>query len=655
MKFQLLSKFEPAGDQPQAIAKLTKNLQNNKKYQTLLGITGSGKTFTMANIIQNLQKPTLVISHNKTLAAQLAGEFREFFPKNAVHYFVSYYDYYQPESYIPQTDSYIEKKTKINAEIERLRHAATQSLLSQSDVIITASVSCIYGLGSPEDYAKMTEEFKIGAKKLSLKEILIQLIKIQYQRNDYEFSRRSFRLRGDSLEIHPSSADEIIKIDFFGDEIEKITRIDLLTHRKIEELKEVSIFPAKHWLVSEKRMLDFFPAIKEELKTRINYFKKKKKLLEAQRIQQKTNFDLEMLEQTGYCNGVENYSRYLTGRAPGQPPYTLIDYFPKNFLLFIDESHMTIPQINGMYAGDFSRKSTLIEYGFRLPSALDNRPLKFNEFEKKLKQAIFVSATPGAYEMKKSQIIEQLVRPTGLLDPVIEIRPIKNQIQDLIKEIQKRVQKKQRVLITTLTKKMAENLSAFLKEKNIKVHYLHSEIETLDRLETLKKLRQGKYDVIVGINLLREGLDLPEVSLVIILDADKEGFLRSKTSLIQTMGRAARHQEGKVIMYADIITQSMQGAMQETERRRKTQIAFNKKHNITPRSITKKIKDIFPELTKIKKEKFNFDKLPKEELKYMIENLESAMELCAQNLEFEQAAKIRDEIKILEHSLKRKK
>lgn len=607
MQFKLISKFKPTGDQPEAIAKLVEGLKNGYRDQTLLGVTGSGKTFTMAGIIEKIQKPTLIISHNKTLAAQLYGEFKRFFPENAVHYFVSYYDYYQPEAYIPQTDTYIEKEATINEEIDRLRHAATQSLLNRRDVLIVASVSCIYGLGERADYEAMSQHFQVG-QKIKRNQLLRNLVKIQYARDDKEFKRGSFRVKGENIDIHLATGEGVVKITMFGETIEKIAIYNIRPGQDAplwsaeyqkqhgQELKEVAILPAKHFMTSEEKMRRALKTIRRELKLRLKELIKQGKEIEAYRLEKKTNYDLEMIEEIGYCNGIENYSRHFTGRAPGEPPETLIDFFPtftkasadkpKDYLMFIDESHATIPQIRGMYAGDQSRKQTLVDFGFRLPSARDNRPFNFQEFNTKLKQAIYVSATPAEYEIKNSkQIVEQLIRPTGLLDPEIEVRPNKGQIQDLIQEIKIRTAKSQRTLVTTLTKRMAEELAAYLAEQNIKVQYLHSEIETLERVDILRDLRLGKYDVLVGINLLREGLDLPEVSLVAILDADMSGFLRTETSLIQTMGRAARHLNGKVIMYGDKITPAMRYAINETKRRRRTQELYNKKHGITPRQI----------------------------------------------------------------------
>ena len=596
MKFKLVSKFKPTGDQPQAIAKLTDGLNKGFRDQTLLGVTGSGKTFTMAGVIEKIQKPTLIISHNKTLAAQLYGEFRQFFPNNAVHYFVSHYDYYQPEAYLPQTDTYIEKEATINEEIDRLRHAATQSLLNRQDVLIVASVSCIYGLGERADYEAMGRQFSVG-QAIKRNQLLRELVAIQYNRDETEFKRGSFQAKGDTISIHLATGEAVVKIIMIGNLIEKIS---LLSGRLIKgkpvvplvrggdaEMKSIKILPAKHFMTPESRMILALKNIRAELDNRLKKLKKQGKIIEAYRLEKKTNYDLEMMEEVGYCNGIENYSRHLSGRAPGRPPATLIDFFPKNFLMFIDESHVSLPQIRGMYAGDQSRKQTLVDFGFRLPSARDNRPLNFEEFNEKIKQVIYVGATPTEYEIKNSrQVVEQLIRPTGLLDPEIEVRPSQGQIQNLIKEIKIRSEKGQRTLVTTLTKRMAEELSNYLAEQRIKVQYLHSDVETLERVDILRDLRLGKYDVLVGINLLREGLDLPEVSLVVILDADMAGFLRTETSLIQTMGRAARHLEGRVIMYADKITPAMRYAINETKRRRQTQELYNKKHGITPRQIT---------------------------------------------------------------------
>lgn len=655
-RFKLHSSFKPTGDQPQAIKELVQGLKNGLRYQTLLGVTGSGKTFTMANVINQIQKPTLVISHNKTLAAQLYSEFLNFFPHNAVCYFVSYYDYYQPEAYVPQTDTYIAKETDINEEIDRLRQVATSSLLSRRDVLIVASVSCIYGLGDPQDYKTIACYLNQGEEK-NRRNILAELIDIQYERNDYDFGRGKIRVRGDTLDIFPSYADNPYRIEFAEDKIKKIYQFDFLTGNQITNQEKLVIYPAKHFVTPHEKLSLAIKNIRRELEERVKFFKKRGQDLEAQRIKQRTEFDLEMLEETGYCQGIENYSRHLSFRKPGEPPQTLIDYFPSDYLLIIDESHMTIPQIGGMYNGDRSRKKTLVDYGFRLPSALDNRPLKFTEFENKVNQVIYTSATPGPYELKKSQkIVEQIIRPTGLLDPEIEVRPTQNQIEDLIQEIKERKKKKQRVLITTLSKKLAEDLSDYLNDIGIKAQYLHYEIDTLERVKTLNRLRMGKYDVVVGINLLREGLDLPEVSLVIILDADKEGFLRSDWSLIQVMGRAARHVEGKVIMYADKITKSMKKAIQETERRRRIQKEYNLKNKIKPQSIVKKInqEETLTSEDKFKKE-LDLTKIDKQEIKYLIKNLEDQMNLAAQNLEFEKAAFFRDEIKKIKNILKRKK
>ncbi len=662
-KFILQSKFKPAGDQPRAITGLLASLKAKNRFQTLLGVTGSGKTFTMANVITAINKPTLIISHNKTLAAQLASEFQEFFPNNAVHYFVSYYDYYQPEAYIPRSDTYIEKETQINEEIDRLRNAATQSLLTRKDVLIVASVSCIYGLGNPENYLDLS--FKLELKqKLKRDSLLRRLTDLQYHRNDFDLQRGSFRVQGDIIEIILSSEDTIIRIEMFGDEIENLERLDALTGELVEKLKEFIIFPAKHFVTPEEKLKDAAEKIREEMLSRVKELKKQNKLLEAQRIEQRTNFDLEMLTNTGFVSGIENYSRHMEDREPGSPPSTLIDYFPGDFLLFIDESHQTVPQIGAMYEGDRSRKQTLIDYGFRLPSALDNRPLKFEEFEKKINQCIFVSATPSLFEINhcieqdkklktkrlalNPSIVEQLIRPTGLLDPTIEIKPIKNQVDDLLERILERVKQKQRVLVATLTKRMAEELTEYLKEDGIKVQYLHSDVDTFERLEILRDLRLGVFDVLVGINLLREGLDLPEVSLVAILDADKEGFLRSETFFMQMMGRAARHVEGHVVMYADKITGSMQRAIEETTRRREVQIKYNKDHHITPKTIIKKIAETRLSGAKEKLEEKDArdpSQMDKQELKFYLDELNEQMDLASKNLEFELAAKIRDRIK----------
>ena len=659
MKFKLTSKFKPAGDQPQAIEKLVKGLKKNFRYQTLLGVTGSGKTFTMANIVDRIQKPTLIISHNKTLAAQLASEFVDFFPHNAVHYFVSYYDYYQPEAYIPRSDTYIEKETQINEEIDKLRNAATQSLLSRKDVLIVASVSCIYGLGSPADYLDLSIHLKQGLK-IKREKLLRRLTDLQFTRSDAVLTRGTYRVRGDVLELIPASEELVYRIDFYGDVIEKIISRDQLKGVSFPKQKELTIFPAKHFVTPREKLVKAVENIRVELEKQIKIFKDQGKLLEAQRIEQRTNFDIEMMLETGYVNGVENYSRQLDFRKPGEPPSTLLDYFPDDFLLFIDESHMTVPQINGMYEGDRTRKQTLVNYGFRLPSAMDNRPLQFNEFKKRTGQTIFVSATPKAdYELKiSSQVAEQLIRPTGLLDPDVEIRKTENQVSDLMKEIKKRTEKHQRVLVTTLTKNMAEELSSHLAEFGIKIHYLHSEIDTLQRLEILRDLRLGVYDVVVGINLLREGLDLPEVSLVAILDADKEGFLRSETSLIQTMGRAARHSEGRVIMYADRMTGSMKRAIEEVKRRRKLQKQYNEKHGITPQSIIKSVQDtrLAGKKEQLEESKeFNIKNLTKSEIAYLIDELRDQMDLAAKNLEFEKAVELRDQITAIRKSINQKR
>jgi len=647
--FKLVSEYQPQGDQPKAIRELVDGLDSGLPKQTLLGVTGSGKTYTMAKIIAEVNRPTLVIAHNKTLAAQLYGEFKEFFPENAVEYFVSYYDYYQPEAYIAHTDTYIEKDAQINEEIEKLRHSATSALLERRDVIIVASVSCIYGLGSPEDYREQTLSLRVG-QIYDRDFILRKLVDIQYERNDVNFVRGTFRVRGDVIEILPASvAEKAIRIELFGDEIDRILEIDVLTGEILGQRKHVSIFPASHYVTAPEYLEIALKNIEAELELRLKEFKEQDKLLEAQRIEQRTRYDLEMIREVGFCTGIENYSRHLTGRQPGEPPYTLLDYFPEDFLVFIDESHVTVPQIGGMYEGDRSRKTNLVNFGFRLPSALDNRPLKFPEFEEKVNQVIFVTATPGPYELEKSnQIVEQIIRPTGLVDPEIEVRPVKGQIDDLYDEIRLRVERDERVLITTLTKKMAEDLTDYFKELGLRVRYLHSEIKTIERMEILRDLRLGEFDVLVGINLLREGLDLPEVSLVAILDADKEGFLRSERSLIQTIGRAARNAHGKVIMYADVITGSMKKAIDETNRRRKIQMEFNKTHNITPQTIKKSVRDVIeatqvaekgPEYT-ISQDKI--DSMTKKELQKYIIELEKEMHQAARDLQFEKAAQLRD-------------
>lgn len=643
-KFQLKSDYKPKGDQPTAIAQLSEGLNDGVKEQTLLGVTGSGKTFTMANVIQEQQKPTLILSHNKTLAAQLYGEFKRFFPDNAVHYFVSYFDYYQPEAYIARSDTFIEKDSAINEEIDRLRHAATSALLSRRDVIIVASVSCIYGIGSVDDYGEMAVEVNKGERRVRDK-FLRQLTDIQYSRNDIDFQRGTFRVRGDVVDIFPAGEEIAYRVDFFGDEIDRVTKVDPLTGEILANLDSAKIFPGSHYVTPQDKLKVALGKISSELEKRLAQFKQEGKLLEAQRLNQRTQFDLEMLEQTGFVKGIENYSRYLTNREPGEQPATLMDYFPDDFLLFVDESHMTIPQVRGMYNGDRARKEVLVDHGFRLPSALDNRPLTFTEFEKHINKAIYVSATPAEYELSRStEPAQQLIRPTGLIDPPIEVRPIEGQIDDLINEIRDTVNKRQRVLVTTLTKRMAEDLTDYLKDINIKVTYLHSDVDTLDRTDILRDLRLGTYDVVVGINLLREGLDLPEVSLVAILDADKEGFLRSEQALIQTVGRAARHEEGRVVMYADRITGSMQRTIDETNRRRKIQKAHNKKHGITPKGIAKEIeKGLRPDLPEeAKKAKLDLKKIPKDEYKHLVKDLSAQMDMASANLEFEKAAELRD-------------
>jgi excinuclease ABC subunit B len=646
--FQLVSEFGMMGDQPQAVDKLARGLEDGYKHQTLLGVTGSGKTFTMANVIARAGRPALVISHNKTLAAQLYSEFKEFFPRNAVEYFVSYYDYYQPEAYIPQTDTYIEKDSDINDEIDKLRHAATRALFERRDVVIVASVSCIYGLGSPEEYYNFMLTIKKG-ETYNRSKLLHRLIDKQYERNDIDFSRGKFRVRGDTLEIQPAYEELALRIDFFGDDVERIIQVDPLTGEILSQLDSISIYPAKHFVTSADKLAVAIDAIQKELQERIAVLKGEGKLLEAARLESRTNYDMEMLREAGYCAGVENYSRHLLGRPAGSPPWTLLDYFPDDFLLFIDESHMSIPQIHGMWGGDRSRKQTLVDFGFRLPSALDNRPLSFEEFEQRVGQSVYVSATPGPWERRVSQqVAEQLVRPTGLLEPTIEIKPTKGQVDDLMDEIKKRVDRGERCLVTTLTKRMAEELADYLIEMGVKTHYLHSEVVTLERIEILRDLRLGIYDVVVGINLLREGLDLPEVSLVAILDADKEGYLRSEGALIQTMGRAARHVDGHVIMYADKVTDSMDRAIKETQRRRGIQEAFNKEHGITPQGIRKAIKDITERVKAVADEHAHYEAMPvpalKEDIARLIKDLESQMRAAAKNLEFEKAALLRDRI-----------
>ena len=657
-EFKIQSKFKPTGDQPKAIDTLVQSIESGNRGQTLLGVTGSGKTFTMANIIERTQKPTLILAHNKTLAAQLCAEFKEFFPDNIVEYFVSYYDYYQPEAYVPQTDTFIEKDASINDEIDKLRHSATSALLERRDVIIVASVSCIYGLGNPEEYKKLTISLRPGMIK-DRDEVIKKLIEIQYERNDIDFARGTFRVRGDNLDIIPSSSSSKgIRIEFFGDEIDRIREFDVLTGNIIGERQHVSITPASHFAASEETLEKSIKVIEDELEDRLKVLTAEDKILEAQRLKQRTNYDIEMIREMGYCQGIENYSRILDGRMPGTPPQTLLDYFPEDFLMFIDESHVTLPQVRAMYAGDRSRKTSLVEFGFRLPCAFDNRPLKFSEFESKINQVVFVSATPGEYELDHSEIVaEQIIRPTGLLDPVIEIRPIQGQIDDLYGEIQRTVQRGFRVLITTLTKRMAEDLTKYLKDLNVKATYMHSDIDTLERMKIIRELRLGEVDVLIGINLLREGLDIPEVALVAILDADKEGFLRSETSLIQTIGRAARNSESKVIMYADNITKSMDKSIKETERRRVIQMEYNEEHNITPTTVIKGVRDII-EATKVSEEKENYEDEVKKAAKKdipiekLIEQYEEEMKEAAKNLQFERAAELRDIIKDLKENSK---
>lgn len=655
MEFKLHSKFKPTGDQPQAIDKLANGLENGKNHQILKGVTGSGKTFTMANIIQKVQRPTLVIAHNKTLAYQLASEFREFFPENAVEFFVSYYDYYQPEAYVVQSDTYIEKDSSINEELDKLRHSATMSLFERRDVIIVSSVSCIYGLGDPIDYENLVISLRPGMEK-DRTEVMKKLIDIQYVRNDINFTRGTFRVRGDSLDIfQASSGEKSVRIEFFGDEIDRITEIDALTGEIVGERNHVAIYPASHYATTQKKVEKAIVTIEEELEDRLKYFKDNNKLLEAQRLEQRTRYDIEMLKEMGFCTGIENYSRHMSQRKPGSRPYTLIDYFPKDFVTMIDESHVTVPQIGGMYEGDRSRKTSLVDYGFRLPSALDNRPLRFNEFESMMNQVIYVSATPGKYEKAKTnEVVEQIIRPTGLLDPKIEVRPTKGQIDDLVSEINKTIEKGERVLITTLTKKMSEDLTRYLEDLDIKVTYLHSDIDTIERMEIIRDLREGKYDVLVGINLLREGLDLPEVSLIAILDADKEGFLRSETSLIQTIGRAARNSNGHVIMYGDTITRSMDVAITETNRRREIQEEYNEEHNITPTTINKSVrKRIQNTFVAEENESYDVNKVTefsKDEIEVIIENLNTEMLKAAEELDFERAATLRDQIRNLKNT-----
>lgn len=656
-KFKIHSKFKPTGDQPEAIKTISDAIKRNEKFSTLLGVTGSGKTFTMANIIENVNKPTLILAHNKTLAAQLYGEFKEFFPENAVEYFVSYYDYYQPEAYVASSDTYIEKDASINDEIDKLRHSATAALLERRDVIIISSVSCIYGLGDPKDYKEMMLSLRPGDEK-DRDDVIKRLIEIQYERNDINFTRGTFRVRGDVLEIFPAGDDEkAIRVEFFGDEIDRITEIDYITGKIVGTRSHVAIFPASHYVTTPERIEEAIKRIEAELEERIQYFKERDMLLEAQRIEQRTNYDIEMLKEIGFCQGIENYSRHLTGRAEGEKPYTLMDFFPDDFLMIVDESHVTIPQVRGMYAGDRSRKGSLIDNGFRLPSAYDNRPLNFEEFEENINQIVFTTATPGPYEIQHSTTFaEQIIRPTGLLDPEIDVRPIENQIDNLVHEIHSVIEKGERVLVTTLTKKMSEDLTDYLKEIGIKVKYLHSDIATLERTEIIRDLRMGKFDVLIGINLLREGLDIPEVSLIAILDADKEGFLRSETSLIQTIGRAARNEHGRVIMYADKITDSMRNAIDETKRRREIQDAYNKEHGIIPKTVKKDIRAAI-EATQAAEEEVVYGIKETDdinELKANVAKLTEEMMEAAKNLQFERAAELRDKLKELEEKIAKK-
>ena len=658
-EYKLQTKYQPTGDQPRAIARLTEGIERGEKYQTLLGVTGSGKTFTMANLIKNTGKTTLVLAHNKTLAAQLFSEFKQFFPENEVHYFVSYFDFYQPEAYIASSDTYIEKDSRINEEIDRLRHAATSALLTHRDVIIVASVSCIYGIGSPGDYAEMSIRLSLG-QRYKHDKFLRHLSDIQYHRNDLDFARGNFRVRGDTVDIYPSGRETAYRVEFFGDEVERILEIDPLTGEIVGYPQQVTIFPTSHYVTPEQKMKQTIEQIRQEYQVRLKYFEDHQKYLEAQRLTQRIKYDLEMLEQTGFVKGIENYSRYLTGRAPGEQPATLLDYFPDDFLLLVDESHMTIPQVRGMYNGDRARKETLVEYGFRLPSALDNRPLTFAEFESHIDQAVFVSATPGEYELVHSkEPVEQVIRPTGLLDPEIELRPSEHQVDDLMNEIRLRIRKHQRTLVTTLTKRMAEDLTEFLVEAGVKTAYIHSDVGTLERSDILRELREGVYDVLVGINLLREGLDLPEVSLVAIIDADKEGFLRSESALIQTIGRAARHVEGKVIMYGDKVTGAMRYAIDETERRRVIQSRYNEEHGITPHSVNKLIDEglraVIPVDESKARPKLNLNKIPTDEYQHLISELTGQMEIAAANLEFEQAAELRDTISEIKQRLAQSK
>ena len=655
-EFKLKAPYKPTGDQPQAIAELVKGFKEGNQCQTLLGVTGSGKTFTMANVIQQLQKPTLVIAHNKTLAAQLYGEFKEMFPDNAVEYFVSYYDYYQPEAYVPSSDTYIAKDSSVNEEIDKLRLSATAALIERRDVIVIASVSCIYGLGEPENFEQMMVSLRPGMEK-DRDEVLRQLIDIQYDRNDMDFKRGTFRVRGDTVEVVPADrGDTAIRVEFFGDEIDRISEIDMLTGEIKNTLNHIAIFPASHYVVPKERMEKAIKNIEIELEEQVKYFKGEDKLLEAQRIAERTNFDIEMMRETGFCSGIENYSRHLAGLAPGQPPNTLMDYFPDDFIIMIDESHKTVPQIGGMYHGDQSRKRTLVEYGFRLPSALDNRPLSFEEFENKIDQVMFVSATPGKYEEEHELLrAEQVIRPTGLLDPEVEVRPVEGQIDDLIGEVNKEIANKHKILITTLTKRMAEDLTDYMRELGIRVRYLHSDIDTLERTEIVRDMRLDVFDVLVGINLLREGLDIPEITLVAILDADKEGFLRSETSLIQTIGRAARNAEGHVIMYADTITDSMRAALDETQRRREVQMAYNEEHGITPKTIQKAVRDLISVSRKVAASELQMEKDPEsmseKELEKLIKELEKQMKKAAADLNFEAAAELRDKLIELKKTL----
>ena len=654
--FELVSEYKPTGDQPQAIIELVEGFKEGNQCQTLLGVTGSGKTFTMANVIQQLNKPTLIIAHNKTLAAQLYGEFKEFFPNNAVEYFVSYYDYYQPEAYVPSSDTYIAKDSSVNEEIDKLRLSATAALIERRDVIVVASVSCIYGLGEPENFEQMMVSLRPGMEK-DRDEVLRQLIDIQYDRNDMDFKRGTFRVRGDTVEVVPADrGDTAIRVEFFGDEIDRISEIDMLTGEIKNTLNHIAIFPASHYVVPKERMEKAIKNIEIELEEQVKYFKSEGKLLEAQRIAERTNFDIEMMRETGFCSGIENYSRHLAGLAPGQPPNTLMDYFPDDFIIMIDESHKTVPQIGGMYHGDQSRKRTLVEYGFRLPSALDNRPLSFEEFENKIDQVMFVSATPGKYEEEHELLrAEQVIRPTGLLDPEVEVRPVEGQIDDLIGEVNKEIANKHKILITTLTKRMAEDLTDYMRELGIRVRYLHSDIDTLERTEIVRDMRLDVFDVLVGINLLREGLDIPEITLVAILDADKEGFLRSETSLIQTIGRAARNAEGHVIMYADTITDSMRAALDETQRRREVQMAYNEEHGITPKTIQKAVRDLISVSRKVAASELQMEKDPEsmseKELEKLIKELEKQMKKAAADLNFEAAAELRDKLIELKKTL----